>query len=83
MTTSPFRRCLWPSCRHLAARLVYCHAHYEALGQDLQARLKSAQGTDDWVAALEACQHHAKTTIEWVRKTFHGGDNAHPDAKAR
>jgi len=76
-------RCLWPSC-HLpvSGGYVYCSAHHQALGPDLQRRLRAAHGTEDWIAALDACQAHAKQTVEWVRRTFHGG-GTHVDSDAK
>lgn len=71
--TSRFSRCLWPGCPHLAQRLVYCYQHYPALTEELQSRLRLAQGTIDWVPALQACQDHAKATIEWARHNVQGG----------
>lgn len=61
------RRCLWPSCPNPASRLVYCYQHYPALGLELGARLQAAHGTVDWLAALNACQDHARQTIEWLK----------------
>lgn len=66
-------RCLWPGCPQLAQRLVYCYQHYPALGEELQNRLRLAQGTPDWVPALNACQDHARQSIEWVKHNVHGG----------
>lgn len=77
------RRCLWPSCRNPASQLVYCYQHYPALGEELQARLRAAQGTTDWVARLTACQDHAKATIGWVKHNVTGGSHADSDSPRR
>lgn len=82
------RYCLWLGCRYKLERYsqpstVYCRTHIEALGPDLRERLRKAYGTDDWMAALDACQAHAKSTREWVKRTFHGGEHVDSDAKSR
>ena len=68
-----FRRCMWPGCPQKARHLVYCFQHWPALGEELQARLRQAQGTTDWVPALNACQDHARQTVDWVKHNVHGG----------
>jgi hypothetical protein len=77
------RRCLWPSCPNPASQLVYCYQHYPALGLELQTRLRAAHGTTDWLPAIEACQSHAKETIEWARNKVTGGSDANSHTQAR
>lgn len=67
------RRCRWPACHYPARRLEFCWSHFQALGEDLQVRLSLAQGTVDWAPALEACDEHARSTIDWVKKHVTGG----------
>jgi hypothetical protein len=64
---------MWPGCPQKARHLVYCFQHWPALGEELQARLRQAQGTTDWVPALNACQDHARQTVDWVKHNVHGG----------
>jgi hypothetical protein len=72
------RRCLWLGCNYNLERgstpdRMYCYAHQQALGPELAERLRKAYGTDDWMAALDACQAHAKSTREFVKTKVRGG----------
>lgn len=72
------RRCLWPGCylylrTGSGAQVMYCFAHYAALGPELQQRLRESFGTPEWLVALEAAQAHARETNRWVKNDVTGG----------
>lgn len=82
------RKCLWPGCGiHLrkgaAADVLYCSAHYTAIGTELQERLRKTYGTMEWLSAVQAAQDHARKVNAWVKHHVTGGEHAATHASSR
>lgn len=82
------RRCLWPGCSvylrvGASAEVLYCTAHYTAIGAELQERLRKSYGTPEWIVAVQTAQDHARAVNAWAKHQVTGGKHVDTHSPGR